>query len=162
MAGEEAKGAAVDGKAFDAEDFQAVTNEQGLEGGYGEIEDVFVVNRVELGMFDEIDGVGEFEDDSAFGLQKRLQAGDEVVGVWGVGEDVVAEDEVSFFAGGGEFFGKVVAEEFDDGFDAFFAGDFGDVGGGFNAEARNVGFSKVLKDLPVVAGDFDDLALAIQ
>jgi hypothetical protein len=52
-----------------------------------------------------------------------------------------------------------VAEEFDQGFDAFFAGDFGDVGGGFDAEARDFGFGKVLQEVTVVAGDFDDVTL---
>jgi hypothetical protein len=90
----------MNGKAFDTENFQAVTGEQGLKGGDREIENVLVVDGVEFSMFDEINGVREFEDDTAFGLEECFEAGDEVVAVWSVSEDVVAEDEVGFFAGG--------------------------------------------------------------
>jgi hypothetical protein len=90
----------MNGKAFDTENFQAEAGEQGLKGGDREIENVLVVDGVEFSVFDEIDRVGKFEDDAAFGLEKSFEAGDEVVGVWSVSEDVVAEDEVGFFAGG--------------------------------------------------------------
>jgi hypothetical protein len=152
----------VNGEAFDSENFQAEAGEQGLKRGDREIEDVLVIDGVEFGVFDEIDRVGKFEDNTAFRLQERFQAADELVGVGCVGEDVVAEDQVSFFAGGDESVCDVVAEKFDESFDAFFAGDFGDVGGRLDAEAGNPGLRKVLQQITVVAGDFDDVALIIQ
>src|SRR5437899_4853245 len=105
VACEESQGAAVDGEAFDTENLQAVAGEQRLKRGDREIENVLVVDGVEFGMFDEIDGVRKFEDDTAFWLEECFQAGDEVVGVWSMGEDVVAEDEVGFYGGRGEVFG---------------------------------------------------------
>jgi hypothetical protein len=133
-----------------------------LKRGYREIEDVFMIDSIELGVFDKIDGIRKFENDAAFGLQKGFEPGDEVVDVRGMGEDVVAEDEVGFFSGGGEFCGEVVAEEFDEGLDTFFAGDFGDVGGWFDAEAGDAGLREVLEEITVVAGDFDDMAVAVE
>ena len=162
MGDEESQRATVNGKAFDVEDFEAMTGEQRLKRGHREIEHVFVIDGVEFGMFDEIDGIRKFEDDAAFGLEQGFKAGDEVIGVWGMGKDIVAEDEVGFFAGGGEFCGEVVAEEFDQGLDAFFACDFGDVGGRLDAEAGNFGFGEVLEQVTVVAGDFDDVAVGVQ
>src|SRR6266436_4260522 len=162
VACEEAQRAAVNGETLDAEYFEAVAGEKGLKRGNCEIKNVFVVDGVEFGVFDEIDGVRKFEDDAAFGLEKGFEAGDEVVGVWCVGEDVIAEDEVGFFARDGEFFGDVIAKEFDEGFDAFFARDFGDVSGGLDAEAGDFGFGEVLQEITVVAGDLDDVTLVIE
>jgi hypothetical protein len=133
-----------------------------LKSGDGEIENVLVVDSIEFGVFDEIDAVRKFEDDAAFGLEERFQAGDEVIGIGGMGEDIVAKDEVGFFAGGGEFICDVVAEKFDESFDAFFACNFGDIGSGLNAEAGDFRFAKILKEVTVIAGDFDDVALGVQ
>jgi len=162
VAGEEPQRTAMNRKVLDAEDFQAMTGEERLKGGCGEIENVLVIDGVDLGGRRIIKKKRKFEDDATFGLEEGFEAGDEVVGVGGVGKDVVAEDEVGFFAGGGEFCGEIVAEEFDEGVDAFFTGDFGDVGGRLDAEAGDFGFGKVLEEVTVVAGDFDDVALGVK
>jgi hypothetical protein len=77
-------------------------------------------------------------------------------------EDIVAEDEDGFFSGRCKSLSDVIAEEFDERFDAFLARDFGDVGGGLDAEARDFGLRKVLEKVAIVTGDFDDVALAVQ
>ena len=65
VAGEQAQRSAVDGQFFNAENFQSVPREQRLQRREREIENVLVVNRVELGVFDEIHAVGKFQNDPA-------------------------------------------------------------------------------------------------
>ena len=76
-----------------------------------------------------------------------------------VREDVVAQQQVGEFAFGLQFSGKRRAKKFRHRGHAILARDFGDVGGGFDAEAGNLGRDKILKQVAVVAGDFDDQAL---
>ena len=62
----------------------------------------------------------------------------------------------------GEVFGDFLSEEFHQGFNPFFARNLRDVRGGFDAKAGNFRLHEVLQQVAVVAGDFDDEALAVQ
>src|SRR5215470_11669111 len=110
MAYEQSQGATMNGEPFDAKDFQAVAREQRSKRSDRKIENVFVIDGVEFGVLDKIDGIRKLEDNAAFGLEEGFQPRDEVVDVRGMGEDIVAEDEVGFFSRGGKFCGEVVAE----------------------------------------------------
>ena len=64
MPGEQPQRTAVDGQAFDVENFQSMPREQRLQRDEAEIKNVFVINRVELRLLDEIHAVGKFQDDA--------------------------------------------------------------------------------------------------
>ena len=93
------------------------------------------------------------------GRQHRCHAGDEVVEVGDVGEDVVGDQQVGAAALGHEPGGELAAEELDDGLDAPLPGDLGDVGGGLDAERRDAALDEVLEQVAVVAGELDHQAV---
>ena len=92
----------------------------------------------------------------------RLAKGSSGPDVVKLRQRLVAENQVRFFAGRCKSLSDVIAEEFDERFDAFLARDFSNVGGGLDAEARDFGLRKVLEQVAIVTGDFDDVALAVQ
>ena len=133
-----------------------MTLEQRLERGEAEVKNVLVVDRVELATLDEIAGVGKFEDYAPAGLEQGFQAGDEVVRVWHMGEDVIAEDQVGLTFLASEILCKIVPEKFYKRFDSFFTCDLGDVRSWLDAERGNFGRVELLQEISIVAGDFDD------
>ena len=85
---------AVERRAFGAGDAEAVAGEEGVDCGEGEIENVLVIDGVEFGLGNHLGGVREFENDAAFGREQCFEAGNEIVDVGRVGEDVVGKNEV--------------------------------------------------------------------
>ena len=144
------------------EKHEAVMGENQLRGEEGEIGEVLVIDGVELVEFDEFQEMGKLHRQHPLGLQCKLQAGDEVVDVGDVGENVVADQEVGLGAIGCQDLGGFGAEEPDQGRDALLLGDFGDVRRRLDAEDRYALGLEVLQQIAVVAGDLDDLAMGAE
>ena len=53
-----------------------------------------MINGVEFVELHQFQQVREFEREDSFGLKQKLQAFDEIVQIWHLSEDVVAEDEI--------------------------------------------------------------------
>ena len=152
VAGINAQGAAMGFECFDVVDGQPVLGEYFFDRGKGEIGEVLMVDRVKLVVFEETKQVGEFSGDDACWFEKGFDAGDEVVDVGDVGEDVIGDDEVSLFVFCGEFVGKFGAEELHERGDILFEGGGGDVGGGFDAEDGDAAILEILEEVAVVTG----------
>ena len=121
---------------------------------------MFVVDRVELVLRDQVEQVGELERDHAVGLERDAQAADEIVDARHVGEDVVAEEKVGRRAVGGELLRGLHAEELHEARDLpFLAGDLRDVRRGLDAEHRDAPGLEMLQQVAVVARDLDHLRL---
>ena len=124
---------------------------------------MLVVNRVELIFRDELEQVRKLERDDAAGLQRDLQAADEIVDVGDVGHDVIAKQQVGGLAVGDKFLRRLHAEKFHDARNLFLLPrDFRDVGGRFDAEHGDALRLEVLEQIAVIAGDFDDLAFGVE
>jgi hypothetical protein len=154
MTRENSQRAAVNGNWFHLKNLELMFGEERLERGQGEIINVLVINGVELVFLNQIDRVREFEDDASARLEQDAESFDEIVYVGGVGENVVAEDQIRWFARGPELLSQRLTEEIDYSFDSIFAGDSGDIGGGLDAEAGDARPLKIAQEVTVVAGDF--------
>ncbi len=88
----DADGAAVRGDFFSIENGQAVRGVDGDEGVKGEVAIVFLIDRVELVALDKAQEILDFDDPDAVLGQEDFQAGDKVVQIGNVGEDVVGND----------------------------------------------------------------------
>lgn len=152
----ESEGTAVNGEVEDIEGFESMPSKQGYESGQGEVEDVLVIDGVELEVFDEVAGVREFEDDATGGSDECGEAGDEIVDVGDVGEDVVGENEIGGLAVADKIGGELLGEELVEGGDPGIGSDGGDVGGGFDAEAGDTFGDEVAEEIAIIGGDLDD------
>ncbi len=75
---------------------------------------------------------------------------------------LLPENEIGRLALGHESLRALLAEEFHAGVDALFAGDHGDVGGGFDAQTGDAALDEVFQQVAVVASDFHDEAVRAQ
>ena len=55
---------------------------------------MLVIDRIEVVGFDELQEVRKFDRDAAVMLEKDAQAGNEVVDVGNMGQNIVAHDEI--------------------------------------------------------------------
>ena len=158
----DAQAAPMGGQLFDIPDTQVGGFEDPFNRVEREIGKVLVVDGVELGVFDELQQVGEFQRNGAVGLEDSFEAASEVVDVGHVGIDVVASNQVGLPAFCGQAFAKGFAKELaQDGYAQLFGGD-GSAGSGLNAQAGNAGGDKVFEQVAVVGGDFDDVAVIVE
>jgi hypothetical protein len=146
----------VNGEVEDIEGFESMPSKQGDESGQGEVEDVLVIDGVELEVFDEVAGVREFEDDATCGSDECGEAGDEIVYVGDVGEDIVGENEIGGLAVADKIRGELLGEELVEGGDPAIGSDGGDVGGGFDAKAGDTFGDEVAEEIAIIGGDLDD------
>ena len=123
-----------------------------------EVREVLVVDRVELGPFEQPLNVRELEREQAVRRQQPGKALDEVVEVGDLGEDVVAGDQVGPAARCDELVGELHAEEACERRDALGVGHRRDVLGGLDPEDPDLPVAEVLEQVAVVAGDLDDEA----
>src|SRR5437867_3991076 len=123
---EQSQRAAMNRNSLRAKDCQSMPLEQGLQRRHRKIKNVLMVNRIELRVLDQIDGVGKFQDNSATRFDQRFEAGHEIVCVWRMSEDIVAENQVSLFADRRKLLRHLQTEKFADGFDSLFASNLRD------------------------------------
>ena len=122
-----------------------------------------MVNGIKLVVLDEPQQVRELEGDDASRLERDLKPADEVVDVWYVGENVAAQKKVGGLAIGHKFLRGLNAEELYDAWDLLlFPRNFGDIGGWLDAKDRDALSLEMLKEIPIVTGDFYDLAIRIK
>jgi hypothetical protein len=123
---------------------------------------VFVIDRVELAMVDEVLHVRELQHRDAVVFEEPPDAGHEVVLVGDVREHVVADDDVGLDAVGDEFVGVFEAEEALLRGYANLARRSRGTRRRIDTEDRNTLFHEVAEQVPVVAGDLDDQRLGIE
>src|SRR6185295_8600692 len=92
------------------------------------------------------------------GLQKPGDAGDEVIEVGDLCENVVADDEICLASFTGELVGETNAEELGAGGNAFVNGSARYVLGRLDAQHGHSKRQEVLQQVSVVAGKLDDEA----
>src|SRR5881296_4629866 len=73
---------------------ESMGGEHRLRAEKREVGKMLMVNRVELVLLDEPHEVREFDGDGAKRLQQDLEAGDEVIEVVHLGEDVFPQQEI--------------------------------------------------------------------
>src|SRR5688572_13972654 len=80
------------------EDFQIVCREQVRRRCQRKVRDVFVVNRIELVLFDEPHQMRKFQSDDAGGMEQQLQSRYESIQIGYVSKNVVTHNEVGTFS----------------------------------------------------------------
>ena len=91
-----------------------------------------------------------------------MQASHEVVRVWCVCKDVVAEDQIGSSSFSFELRSRGFAKEITLRIDTIGTGDLCDVRRRFEAKAGHSGLNEVLQEVAVVAGYFNDEAVGTQ
>src|SRR5262249_38969097 len=142
----------------DVDQFETVAAREEVDRDEREVREVLVIDGVELVLGDQTLKVRELERDDALGCQQPLHAGNEIIEVRHLSENVVAYDQVCVLALGDEAVGKRGAEELDEGWHMSAARGLGNVGGRLDAQHGHVERQKVLKQIAVVAGKLDDEA----
>ncbi len=127
-----------------------------------EVREVLVVDRVELGLLDQVQQMGELHRQDAAGSQQHLQARHEIVQRRHVREHVVADDEVGRAALGDEFPGRLLAEEADHGRDSLRLRGGGHVRGRLHPEHRHAALDEPLQQVSVVRRDLDHARAAVE
>ena len=123
---------------------------------------MFVIDGVELRLLDQPQQMRKFERDRAAGLQRHFQATGEIVDRRHVGIDIVADDQIGLSAVGGQAPSQVLTEEFAQHRNAEPLGRGRRACRRFDAEAGNAGGDKILQQIAVIAGDFDDQTVAAE
>ncbi len=108
------------------------------EGVEGEVAIVFLIDGVELVALHEAQEILDFDDTDAVLGQEDFEAGDKVVQIGNVRENVVGHDQVGTLVLSDDFAGGLLAEKFVQRVDAVLLGGTGDVSGGLDAKAGNV------------------------
>src|SRR3984893_313045 len=103
--------APVNWKALGVIQVEPVPLEEWSEPVQRVVEEVFMVNGVELAMFDHIQGVSEFKDRDAGWLQKARKPGDKIIYVVYMSDHVVRDHDIGELAFARELFGASRPEE---------------------------------------------------
>src|SRR6516164_4461329 len=152
----------MDRKAFHIVKKQGMHPKQMIQGGYGEVAEMFVVNGIEFAMVDEILHVGHLDNRDAVVLQQETNALNETVQIGNVGEDVVADDHVGSLATCRPLPSETLAKKRTERRHTDLLRRPGRALGRVNAENRDAMFNKVLQQVTVVAGQFNDQAVRVQ
>jgi hypothetical protein len=91
-----------------------------------------------------------------------LHPAHKVIEVGNLGENIVADDQVSFFSIGTHLRGKARAKEFDQCGNSFCPCRFRDICRRFNAEDRDGLRDEVLQKIAIIAGNLDDETIPIE
>src|SRR5215470_12554291 len=97
----------------------------------------------------------KFDRHDTLGLEKLLDAGDEVVGVRDLGEDIVPDDEICPFPFRDQLTRNPPAKQADQRWDSLCDGRASYVASRLDSEHRNCLADKELKQVSVVATEFD-------
>src|SRR5713226_7104568 len=108
----------MDRKALDVVQMQAVPRKERRQAVQRVIEEMLVVDRVEFAFLYHVDGVGEFEDRRAVGLQELGETGDEIVDRVDMRHDVVGDHDVGELPLGRKTFSEAKREKIVDGWNA--------------------------------------------
>ena len=114
-----------------------------------------MIDRVELVFVDQPLKVGKLERNHAVRSKKMRHPRGEVIEVGDLRQHIVADDEVGRPPFGYESLRKPQAKEFDKCRNILLARHCGNIGGWFDAGHGNAQRQKVLKQISVVARDFD-------
>src|SRR6266436_8101794 len=117
---------------------------------------MLVVYGVELILFHQPLEMRKFHGDDTARFQQNLHAGNKVVYIRHLSENVIAQKEIRLFSGIGEFAGGFTPEEFYEGRHTSLDGDGRDVRGRLDAEDRHFIPYKVLKQIAIVTRQFHD------
>ena len=146
-------------KLLDVDQLQAVPRRQALDGHEREVREVLVVDRVELVLRHQPLEVRKLQRDHAFRLQQERHAGDEVVEVGHLGQDVVADDQIGALPSATSASASATPKNSTLRRNALVDRDLGDVGGRFDAEHRHAERQEMLQQIAVVARELDDQAV---
>lgn len=123
---------------------------------------MLMINRVELHMLDQVTGIGKLQHDPSPGFHQRRKARHEIIGIWNMRKDVVAEDQIRAPALGSNRPRGLQAEEGVARRDAALHGDLRDVACRFDAQTGNARRHKVAQEIPVIARHLHHQAPGIQ
>jgi len=70
-----------------------------------------MVDRIELGLFNELQQMRKFEADDAVRLEQHGKSGNEIVDIGNVSEDVVPADQIGSMPSAGQVLPKACSEE---------------------------------------------------
>src|SRR5262245_38691826 len=138
----------MDLQALHTDQLQPVPLEQWFQRCKRKIKYVLMINGVELGVLDQLDAVGKFQDNTTIGFEERGEAGHEIVGVRRMSKDIIAKDEVSLLPLSRKLPRQVRTKEFDEGLNSLLARNHSDVGGRLDAQARNRSGLKISEQIP--------------
>src|SRR5215831_1537838 len=102
----------MDRDSFDVVNGKSMPREKRFQRGQAEVKNVFVINRIELVLLDEIHRVREFENNPPVWLQQSPQPGNKIVRARRVSKNVVAQDQIRLPSPSSEFLRKFFAEKF--------------------------------------------------
>src|SRR5947209_19696614 len=104
---------------------------------------MLVVNRVVLVLLHQPHKMWKFERYHAEWFEDEFDAGDEVVEVGHLSQDIIADDEIGLFAFRDQLSSGLLTEELDLRRHALLDGDASDVGGRFDAQTGDAYFDEV-------------------
>src|SRR5258706_15761514 len=99
------------GQFVHIDELEPVPGRHGVYGDEGEIGEMFVVNRIELIAFHQSLQMREFERNQTIGLEELHHPRYEVIEIWNLGEDIIADDEIGVLSFCDEAFSQSGAEE---------------------------------------------------
>ncbi len=147
------------GEVLDVVQEHAVPADQSVDRAAREVAEVLVVDRVELGVFDEVADVGVLHRHDAVVGQEDGHALDEAVEIGDVGHHVVGDDHVGGPPFVAELLRQLGAEELGERGHSDLLGGLRLPRRGIDAEHRNPLLDEVAQEVAVVAGHLDDEAV---
>src|SRR6266850_2194625 len=144
------------------ESIQTMPSQRGRSGEKGEIRKVLMIDSIELAALDQPLQVRELQGEHALGFQKSREAGDEVVQVRHVGEDIVRHEQVGSMTSMRYRRRRLPPQELDDGGNPPAFSRPGDVLRRLYAEDGDPCLAEKLQQVAVVACDLDDQGIASQ
>lgn len=117
---------------------------------------MFVIDRVEETLLENVCKIGNLEDEAPVVGQKHTDAAHDIRQIVDVGEHVIRLDDGGRTVGGAKFRGQRSRKELRNGFDAGRRGSGRDVASRIDAEHAAPAFTVKAQERTVVAADFDD------
>ncbi len=131
------------------------------DGQQGEIGEVFVIDRIELIVFNQIGEMRKLKGDDPFRLEQQLHPAHKVIEVGNRARTLLPMIR-SAFSIGTHLRGKARAKEFDQCGNSFCPCRFRDICRRFNAEDRDGLRDEVLQKIAIIAGNLDDETIPIE
>ena len=123
---------------------------------------MFVVDRVELRLFNQSQEVRKLHAQDAVFSQNEAKPADKVIDIRDMGQNVVPDQQVAEATFIAQAFGQRDAEEFVNRVDACCARNFGNITRRLNAKDGNVAFFEILQQVAIVTRHLDDQRVGIE
>ncbi len=157
--GKDPQRSAMGGQFFNVKDPQARLGKDCFDRQQRQVGIMFVIDRVELDLFDEVEQMRKFNRIDRIAGQERGDPGREIIDIGHMRQHIGRGDQIGPPAFFHQFLGQRIPKEFDQGWHAFFLGDLCNIPRRFDPQNRDALLDEILQQIAVIRGDLGHQAV---